>query len=80
MTREQTNIDDLMWLKRIKSDSELAMKMGMSPQSFYSRFKGEITMNSLELIANFFKVSLADVITKSDKFKFVQLNRDVQNG
>jgi DNA-binding Xre family transcriptional regulator len=75
MTKEQTNIDDLMWRKRM-SHSDLAEKIGISNQSLYARLRGEISMNTIELLAKAFNVSIADIVSKSNKFKFIELNTD----
>jgi len=68
MTREQTNLDELMWEKRIRFDKELADKMNLTPQTLYLRLKNNISMNTIELIASSLEVTVEDIIVKRSKF------------
>lgn len=62
MVRAQTNIDLMMHERGIKTDLELANKIGMSQQQLSQRLAGKITMNTLEKLASFFQVSVKELL------------------
>lgn len=62
MKRAQTNIDLLMHQHGIKTDKDLSNQLGMSQQQLSARLAGDISMKTLEIIANFFKVNVKDLL------------------
>lgn len=63
MTREQTNIDQLMLDKGIKRDSDLADMIGVSTSTFsLSVNKGSITLRTLEKISKALNVTVKELI------------------
>ena len=63
MTREQTNIDQLMLDKGIKTDKALAKKMGLSSSGLFHRLNtNNITLRTLEQLSKIFDVTVKDLI------------------
>jgi len=60
-TRKRTRINILMALNEIESDKELSEKLGMSQQLLSSKLKGNISMKTIELMADFFKVPMNEM-------------------
>jgi len=69
MTREDSNIDDVMSSKGIKTDKTLAEMIGISTPSMSQRLNGNISMNTVELIAKTLDVSTEEIMFKKSKFK-----------
>jgi DNA-binding Xre family transcriptional regulator len=69
MTRDETNIDEILNKKKVLTDKALAKLIGISPVSVSQRLKGNITMNTIELIAKTLSVSVEDLIIKKSYFK-----------
>jgi DNA-binding Xre family transcriptional regulator len=69
MTREETNIDEILNEKKVLTDKALSKLIGISPVSVSQRLNGNITMNTIELIAKTLSVSVEDLIVKKSKFK-----------
>ena len=61
MIRKRTRINILMALNEIESDKELSEKLGMSQQLLSSKLKGNISMKTIELMADFFKVPMNEM-------------------
>ncbi len=61
MTRNRTRIDILMAIKEIKNDTALAEKLGITPQALYSKLSGEISMKTIETLANVFEVPVKEM-------------------
>ncbi|MGE5944082.1 MAG: helix-turn-helix domain-containing protein [Flavobacteriales bacterium] len=62
MKRAQTNIDLFMHDNGIKNDKDFAIKLGMSQQQLSQRLAGDLSMNTLEIIASYFKVSVKELL------------------
>jgi|TARA_R110000796_G_scaffold134775_1_gene250589 transcriptional regulator with XRE-family HTH domain len=69
MTREETNIDEILNEKKVLTDKALAELIGISPVSVSQRLNGSISMNTIELIAKTLSVSIEELIVKKSKFK-----------
>tara|TARA_R110000796_G_scaffold218706_1_gene334638 strand:+ start:787 stop:1014 length:228 start_codon:yes stop_codon:yes gene_type:complete len=69
MTRDETNIDEILNKKKVLTDKALAELIGISPVSVSQRLNGSITMNTIELIAKTLSVSVEDLIVKKSYFK-----------
>jgi DNA-binding Xre family transcriptional regulator len=69
MTRGETNIDEILNEKKVLTDKALSKLIGISPVSVSQRLNGNITMNTIELIAKTLSVSVEDLIVKKSKFK-----------
>lgn len=61
MTRNRTRINILMAIQEIKNDTALAEKLGISPQALYSKLSGEISMKTIEALANVFDVPVKEM-------------------
>jgi DNA-binding Xre family transcriptional regulator len=62
MKRYQTNIDAFMDGHNIKTDKDLADRLGITPQKLSARLKNNISMNTLEMIANYFEITVKDLL------------------
>jgi len=62
MKRHETTIDDLMFKNGIRTDKELAEKMGISQQLLSAKVRGSITINTLEEIADYFNVPIKELL------------------
>lgn len=62
MTRNETNIDIIMAERNIRYDSDLAKEIGMDQNTLTKRLRGDISMNTLEMLSNHFGVPLKDMI------------------
>lgn len=62
MKREHTHIDLLMKKAGIKTDLELAKALKFSQQQLSFRLNNKISMDTLEKLADFFKVSVKDML------------------
>lgn len=62
MKRVHTNIDLLMHENGIKTDKEFAKKLGMSQQQLSQRLAGDLSMSTLEVIADYFKISVKELL------------------
>ena len=63
MTREQTNIDQLMLDNGIKTDKALGKMMGISSSGMFHKLNtGKITLKTLEEISKVMKVTVKELI------------------
>jgi len=62
ITRAHTNLDLLMLDHGIKSDKELAKRLGLTPNTLSFRLRGSISMDTLKRLATLFKVSVKDLL------------------
>jgi len=62
MTREETNIDQLMLDKGIRRDNELADLMELSASGLHNRLKGNISTKTLEDLSKIFDVTIKELI------------------
>lgn len=60
--RVHTNINLLMHENGIKTDKELANKLGLKNSSLSYRLRGNISMNTLERLSKYFNVSVKDLL------------------
>lgn len=61
MTRNGTRIDILMAINEIRTDKELADRLGITPQALYSKLSGSISMKTIEELSLFFKVPIKEM-------------------
>lgn len=62
MKRFNTHLDRLMHENQIKNDRELSEKLGLSAQNLSYRLRGNLTMDTVEKLAEFFKVTVKDFL------------------
>lgn len=62
MKRHQTNIDYYMGEAGITTVSQLAKQMDMEVETLRSRLRGNISMDTLERLAEFFDVTVKDLL------------------
>jgi transcriptional regulator with XRE-family HTH domain len=62
MKRVHTNIDLLMEQHNIRSDKELATKLGWKQSAFSQRLSGKLSIDTLESISRYFKVSVKELL------------------
>jgi len=60
--RAYTNIDLYMAKKGIKTDKELAKKLGLTQSKLSHRLRGKISLDTLGRCATLFNVSLKDML------------------
>lgn len=62
MTRNQTRIDELKEIKGIKFDKQIAKDMGLDAPFFSRKINGNISMLTLERLAEYFEVTVKEMI------------------
>lgn len=62
MKRDQTLIDVFMAQKGIKTDKELAERLGFSQQQLSYRLNGNLSMGTLEKLATYFDTTVKDLL------------------
>lgn len=63
MTRDETNIDQLMLDNGIKTDTVLGEKMGLTPSGISNRLNTKkITLKTLEQLSKVFDVTVKELI------------------
>jgi len=63
LRREDTRLDELMSAYSIKSDSQLAELLGMSPQLLSAKLKGRLSTKTLELLSTHFMLTIKGFLT-----------------
>jgi len=61
MTRDKTTIDILMAKNGMRTDKELAEALGLKPQTLSFRLKGDISLKTIEQIAEYFDVHIKEM-------------------
>lgn len=62
MKREETFLDVVMAENNIRTNKDMAEKLGISQASFSARINGEISMNTLELFSKFFNKPIKELL------------------
>tara|TARA_R110000822_G_scaffold127454_1_gene262963 strand:- start:15667 stop:15867 length:201 start_codon:yes stop_codon:yes gene_type:complete len=62
MTRSDTNIDILMAESGIRTDKDMAEKLGMTPQRLSYRLRGSIKIDTLSIFANYFNTTIKKLL------------------
>jgi transcriptional regulator with XRE-family HTH domain len=60
--RAQTNIDLLMHKSGVLNDKGLSKDLGISQANLSQKLRGSISINTLELLALYFNVSIKDLL------------------
>lgn len=60
--RVDTNLDLLMSQNSIKTDKELGKRLELSPAAIWQRLEGNLSMNTLNMLCEFFDVTLKEFL------------------